>query len=73
MNVQSVGRSIYPLLGLVVVIAAWQGYTFLTGITPLVLPSPFEIASVSIERYDLLLQQTWPTLVETVLGLVWRW
>lgn len=68
MNVQSVGRSIYPLLGLVVVIAAWQGYTFLTGITPLVLPSPFEIASVSIERYDLLLQQTWPTLVETVLG-----
>ena len=51
-----------------VIVAIWQLYTSLSGISPLVLPSPVEIASVSIERYDLLLQQTWPTFVETILG-----
>lgn len=68
MNPQNLGRSIYPLLGVVVILALWQIYTWLSGISPLVLPSPIEIASVSIKRYDLLLQQTWPTLVETILG-----
>ena len=68
MNAQTLARSVYPLFGVVAVIAAWQAYTSTTGISPLVLPSPLEIASVSIERYDLLLQQTWPTLIETVLG-----
>jgi NitT/TauT family transport system permease protein len=68
MNPQSFGRSLYPLLGVVVILAIWQSYTSLSGISPLVLPSPMEIASVSIQRYDLLLRQTWPTLVETILG-----
>lgn len=68
MNPQSFGRSLYPLLGVVVILAIWQSYTSLSGISPLVLPSPMEIASVSIRRYDLLLRQTWPTLVETILG-----
>ncbi len=68
MNPKSLGRSIYPLLGVTAILAIWQLYTSLSGITPLVLPSPMEIASVSVRRYDLLLQQTWPTLVETVLG-----
>src|SRR6516164_2931177 len=68
MNPQNLGRSIYPLLGVVVILALWQIYTWLSGISPLVLPSPVQIASVSIKRYDLLLQQTWPTLVETILG-----
>ena len=68
MSPQNLGRSIYPLLGVIVILAIWQLYTSLSGISPLVLPSPMEIASVSIKRYDLLLQQTWPTLVETILG-----
>jgi NitT/TauT family transport system permease protein len=68
MKPQSLGRSLYPLLGVMVILAIWQSYTSLSGISPLVLPSPMEIASVSIQRYDLLLQQTWPTLVETILG-----
>ena len=68
MNPQNLGRSIYPLLGVIVILAIWQLYTSLSGISPLVLPSPMEIASVSVKRYDLLLQQTWPTFVETILG-----
>ena len=53
MNPQNLGRSIYPLLGVIVILAIWQLYTSLSGISPLVLPSPMEIASVSIKRYDL--------------------
>lgn len=68
MTPQNLGRSLYPLLGVIAILAIWQLYTSATGISPLVLPSPMQIASVSIKRYDLLLQQTWPTLVETVLG-----
>ena len=68
MTAQNLARSLYPLLGVMVILTLWQLYTSLSGISPLVLPSPIEIASVSIERYDLLLQQTWPTFVETVLG-----
>lgn len=68
MNPQRLTRSLYPLLGVIVILALWQLYAALSGISPLVLPSPMEIGSVSIKRYDLLLQQTWPTFVETVLG-----
>src|SRR6185437_6978176 len=68
MTAQNLARSLYPLLGVMVILTLWQLYTSLSGISPLVLPSPIEIASVCIERYDLLLQQTWPTFVETVLG-----
>jgi len=68
MTAQNIARSLYPLLGVMVILTLWQLYTSLSGISPLVLPSPIEIASVCIERYDLLLQQTWPTFVETVLG-----
>ncbi len=68
MSSQDLRHSLYPLLGLLVILAVWQLYTWLSGISPLVLPSPMAIAAVCIERYDLLLQQTWPTLLETVLG-----
>jgi len=68
MNSVHLRRSIYPLIGIVVLLGLWQGYTSLSGISQIVLPSPLDIALVSIKQYNLLLQQTWPTLIETVLG-----
>jgi NitT/TauT family transport system permease protein len=68
MKVPRLQQSAYPAIGLVVIVLLWQGYTSLSGITPLVLPSPADIALVSVRRYDLLLHETWPTLMETVLG-----
>jgi NitT/TauT family transport system permease protein len=61
-------RSIYPVAGLVIILAVWQIYTSSSGISRIVLPSPVDIGLVSFERYDLLLKETWPTLIETVLG-----
>lgn len=68
MNTLQLRRSIYPLIGVAIILALWQGYTDLTGISQIVLPSPLDIAIVSVKQYGLLLQETWPTLVETVLG-----
>lgn len=61
-------RSLYPLAGLVIILAVWQIYTSWSGISRIVLPSPVDIGLVSFRRYDLLLKETWPTLIETVLG-----
>jgi NitT/TauT family transport system permease protein len=54
--------------GLVIILVVWQIYTSWSGISRIVLPSPVDIGLVSFQRYDLLLKETWPTLIETILG-----
>jgi len=61
-------RSLYPIAGLVITLVVWQIYTSWSGISRIVLPSPVDIGLVSFQRYDLLLKETWPTLIETILG-----
>jgi NitT/TauT family transport system permease protein len=61
-------RSLYPIAGLVIILVVWQIYTSWSGISRIVLPSPVDIGLVSFQRYDLLLKETWPTLIETILG-----
>jgi NitT/TauT family transport system permease protein len=61
-------RAVYPVAGLLIILAVWQIYTSWSGISRIVLPSPVDIGLVSFKRYDLLLKETWPTLAETVLG-----
>jgi NitT/TauT family transport system permease protein len=68
MNVRQWQRSLYPLAGLVIILVVWQIYTSWSGISRIVLPSPVDIGLVSFQRYDLLLKETWPTLIETILG-----
>jgi NitT/TauT family transport system permease protein len=61
-------RSLYPVLGLAAIVAVWQTYTQLSGISRIVLPSPLDILQASIRHFDLLLKETWPTLLESALG-----
>jgi len=68
MKPQNWQRAIYPVIGLIAILVVWQGYVHFSGISRIVLPSPFDIVKVSVQRYDLLLSETWPTVVETVLG-----
>jgi NitT/TauT family transport system permease protein len=68
MKWQDVQRALYPLIGLIAILAIWQSYVALSGISRIVLPSPIDIIDVSVRRYDLLLRETWPTVAETVLG-----
>jgi NitT/TauT family transport system permease protein len=58
----------YPLLGVTVIVLAWQLYTDLFGVSRIVLPSPLDIWRASVRNAALLARETWPTFLETVLG-----
>jgi NitT/TauT family transport system permease protein len=61
-------RMIYPLVGFALILAFWQAYVDLFHVSRIVLPSPSDILKVSWQRYDLLLNETWPTFLESVYG-----
>jgi NitT/TauT family transport system permease protein len=68
MNWRALQRAIYPLIGVAIILVLWQAYTRMFGISRIVLPSPSDIILASIERYDLLIRETWPTFLESVYG-----
>jgi NitT/TauT family transport system permease protein len=68
MSWRALGRAIYPLIGVAVILVLWQAYTRMFGISRIVLPSPSDIFLVSVARYDLLMRETWPTFLESVYG-----
>jgi NitT/TauT family transport system permease protein len=68
MNRRALERAVYPLTGVAVILVLWQAYTWMFGISRIVLPSPTDILLASIARYDLLLRETWPTFLESVYG-----
>jgi NitT/TauT family transport system permease protein len=61
-------RMIYPLVGFALILTFWQAYVDLFHVSRIVLPSPSDILKVSWQRYDLLLNETWPTFLESVYG-----
>jgi NitT/TauT family transport system permease protein len=65
-----IARLIYPLVGLAVIIVIWQAYADLFHISRIVLPSPSDILYASWRNFGLLLQETWPTFLESVCGFV---
>ena len=68
MKWRALGRVIYPLIGVAVMVLLWQAYTQVFAVSRIVLPSPLDIVAASIARYDILLRETWPTFLESVYG-----
>jgi NitT/TauT family transport system permease protein len=68
MTFRDVRNGIYPLAGIFVILLIWQGYTHFLGINRIVLPSPTDILWASIANWDVLLRESWPTFLESVLG-----
>jgi putative hydroxymethylpyrimidine transport system permease protein len=60
-------RSTILILGLLLL---WQLIVWLFQLPPYILPTPIDVIKTCIEQAPLLLQQAWPTLVETLLGLL---
>ncbi|WP_037063067.1 ABC transporter permease [Pseudonocardia acaciae] len=58
----------FPLGTLVGLIALWQGYVRLFGVSPVVLPAPTAVADVLTARQALLLSSTVTTLTESLSG-----
>ena len=61
-------RIVPPLVVVGLLLAAWEAYVRLSGVSPIVLPSPSRILGALIDFRDLALQHTVPTVVETLVG-----
>ncbi len=68
MTVSHCRNAIYPVVGIAIILLAWQAYTMMFGINRIVLPSPLDIMRASIVSWDVLLAESWPTFLESILG-----
>lgn len=61
-------RSMFPIAGLIGILVVWQAYVEYCNVASVVLPSPLAIFEASVEYCPELMRNTWPTLVECLLG-----
>src|SRR5215472_2776080 len=61
---------LYPLAGVVLIVAVWALACWLFNIPTVVLPSPDKVLRSLIIRGDLLLSESWITLKETLYGFL---
>lgn len=67
---RSLRRSLLPIGVIVGLIAVWQLVSVVFGIPTYIIPSPVEVWSSLTTNWTMLLQNTWPTAVESVLGFL---
>lgn len=60
--------ALYPLLGVTIILVIWQIYVSAFGVSRIVLPGPIDIWHASVNNWPLLLKESWPTFLESVLG-----
>ena len=70
MTARDIKTGVYPLIGVAAIILVWQAYTEVFAVNRIVLPSPLDILKASVMHWDMLLVQTWPTFLESVLGFL---
>jgi NitT/TauT family transport system permease protein len=58
-----------PIIIVFSILIFWQGLVMILRLPPYILPTPIAVFKTMIAQWPLLLNQTWPTLVETLLGL----
>jgi NitT/TauT family transport system permease protein len=68
MTARDIRNAVYPLLGVTVILVAWQIYVTTFGVSRIVLPGPLDILDASIRNWSLLWRESWPTFLESVLG-----
>lgn len=66
----TIGRMLLPLGVVVGLIALWQLICSLFRIPTYIIPSPVEVWGSLTANWPMLLQNTWPTLIESVLGFL---
>ena len=70
MRPRLVSQVLYPLAGVILIIAVWLLACWLLKIPTVVLPSPDKVLRALVLRSDLLLSESWVTLRETLYGFV---
>ena len=67
-GLQAGRRIVLPCLALALLLAAWEAYVRLAGVSPGLLPAPSRVAAQIWDQRVLLWQNAWPTLVATLAG-----
>lgn len=65
-----VWKVILPLVGTLLLLGAWWLIKVITGWSEFILPSPVDVVNTIVEEWDLLLENTWLTIFETILGFL---
>lgn len=68
MTPRDLKTAFYPLIGVAIILVGWQLYVSLAGVSRIVLPGPIDIWNASVSNWPILLTETWPTFLESVLG-----
>ena len=63
-------KVVRPIMIAAGLIILWQVLVSLTEIEHFILPSPLRVANALIDRFDLILEHSWITLAEILLGLL---
>lgn len=63
-------RILYPIAGVLLILALWWAACHLFGVSPVVLPAPEDVFRAFVDRFPLLMREGWVTLQETVLGFL---
>ena len=68
MTLRDLRTAIYPLLGVAAIVVVWQLYVAAFGVSRIVLPGPLDILRAIEANWPILMRETWPTFLESVLG-----
>lgn len=68
MRLAHLGNALFPLLGIAVVVVAWQAYVDIFDVSRIVLPGPLGIYASAAQNWPLLMRKSWPTFLESAYG-----
>lgn len=63
-------RFFYPVLGLLLIFGLWVVATDIFKVSPVLLPAPEDVFWAFINRFPLIMRESWVTLQETLLGFL---
>lgn len=67
---RSLTRALLPLAVAVAIIGTWQLTCMVFGIPSYIIPTPVEVWQSLVTNWAMLLENTWPTAMESVLGFL---
>ena len=63
-------RRILPCLGILIGVGAWAALVHLFKVPPFIAPSPLVVGETLVTKFDLLMNNLWPTMVEAIGGFL---
>ena len=63
-------RRILPCVGILIGIGVWAALVYVFNVPPFIAPSPFTVVATFVTKFDVLMSNLWPTVVESVGGFV---